>query len=86
MSYYATAGICALLVGLLNPLGVFVTIMSAAASTFGGLAGLIRVGAAGDPVGSARPFRIDRNLAIPTVGAVILGGYAVLLGPGFQPH
>lgn len=79
--YYATAGGCALLVGLLNPVGIVITIMSAAASSFGGLAGFISVGYATQVEGEARAFTIRRRWRLILLGAAVLAGFVLLLGP-----
>ncbi len=85
LGYYLTAGVGAWIVGLLNPIGLFVTIMSAAASTFGGLAGLLRVGAKIDPSGTPKPFALPPNRSMLLVGAVTLAGFALVFGPGWRP-
>jgi len=79
--YYATIGVAAVLVGLLNPIGIFITIMSAAASSFGGNAGMISVGFAVPGGSTTKPFVVGRNWAIVAVGAVVLAGFALILGP-----
>ncbi|MEO7680823.1 MAG: hypothetical protein ABIS14_09050 [Sphingomonas sp.] len=79
--YYATIGVAAVLVGLLNPIGVFITIMSAAASSFGGNAGMISVGFAVPGGPTTMPFVIGRNWAIIVAGAVVLASFALILGP-----
>ncbi len=82
--YYATIGVAAVLVGLLNPIGILITIMSAAASSFGGNAGMISIGFA-VPRGSAtKPFVIGRSWAIIAVGVVVFVGFAFALGPSRQ--
>lgn len=82
--YYATCGITAVLVGLLNPLGLYVTLMSAVASTFGGLAGFIRVGQSLTLGNAESPFSIDRNWPVFIAGVIVLTGYAVILGPSMH--
>lgn len=79
--YYATIGVAAVLVGLLNPIGIFITIMSAAASSFGGNAGMVSVGFAVPGGPTTKPFIIRRNWAIVVAGAVLLIAFALLLGP-----
>ncbi len=79
--YYATIGVAAVLVGLLNPIGIFITIMSAAASSFGGNAGMISVGFAVPGGPTTKPFVIRRNWAIVAAGALLLIGFALVLGP-----
>ncbi|MEO5774619.1 MAG: hypothetical protein ABIQ32_10955 [Sphingomicrobium sp.] len=82
--YYATAGLGAVVVGLMNPLGIFITIMSAAASSFGGLAGFISIGYANPPEGQASGFELKRNWAVVALGAAALAAFAVLLGPSIH--
>jgi hypothetical protein len=79
--YYATIGCAAVLVGLLNPLGIFITIMSAAASSFGGNAGMISVGFTVPSGATTKHFVIARNWPLIVAGAVVLAGFALVLGP-----
>ncbi|MEO5494989.1 MAG: hypothetical protein ABIR08_13295 [Sphingomonas sp.] len=79
--YYASAGAAAVLVGLLNPLGIVITVMSAAASSFGGLAGFISIGYAVGNEGEAKPVALRRNLAVVGAGVVVLAAFALILGP-----
>jgi hypothetical protein len=78
--YYATAGLAAVLAGLLNPVGPVITIMSAAASSFGGLAGFISLGFATGQ-GEERRFLIGRSWAVFMTGAAVLVAFATILGP-----
>jgi hypothetical protein len=79
--YYGTVGAAAVLVGLLNPLGLVITIMSALASSFGGLAGFISIGFAAGRGDAARPFVIDRSWPVIIAGAAVLLAFAMVLGP-----
>jgi hypothetical protein len=79
--FYMAAGLGAVLVGLLNPVGLFVTIMSAAASSFGGLAGFITIGFAARGAEAPREFLIARNWAVIVAGGFVLTIFAVVLGP-----
>jgi len=79
--FYATLGFDAVLVGLLNPVGIVITIMSAAASSFGGNAGFISIGYAVPSGSNARSFTIQRSWAIFVLGVAISAGFAVVLGP-----
>lgn len=79
--YYATAGMAAVLTGLLNPVGLLITIMSAAASSFGGLAGFISIGFANRDEAVATPFVIGRNWLLLGAGAGVLIAFALVLGP-----
>ena len=79
--YYATVGMAAVLTGLLNPVGAVITIMSAAASSFGGLAGFIGVGFATRLSVQQRSFVIARSWPLFLSGAALLLAFAVILGP-----
>ena len=82
---YWTIGGTALAIGLLNPVGLFVLLASAVASSFGGPSGLlwapsyIRPGAA-----AAAPYRLGRNWAWITAGAVAAVAEALILGPSLR--
>lgn len=80
-TYYATAGAGAVLIGLLNPMGAIITIMSAAASSFGGLAGFISIGFAIPKGDIEREFRLRRSWATIGTGAIVLVAFAIVLGP-----
>jgi hypothetical protein len=79
--FYFTLGLDAVLVGLLNPVGIFITIMSAAASSFGGNAGFISIGFAVPSGNEARVFTIARSWVILAIGILVSTGFAVILGP-----
>jgi hypothetical protein len=83
-SYYVAAGLGAVLVGLLNPVGLFITIMSAAASSFGGLAGFISIGYAARGPDVPERFIIDRAWGVILTGAVVLVAFAAVLGPSMK--
>jgi hypothetical protein len=80
-TYYATAGAAAVLTGLLNPMGAIITIMSAAASSFGGLAGFISIGCAVPASDMECEFRLPRSWVTIGLGAVVLLCFAVVFGP-----
>lgn len=82
--YYLSFGAAAILVGILNPLGIVVTAMSAAASSFGGLAGFISVGLAKDAQGKAEAFVIDRSIAVIVAGVAASAAFAAILGPSLH--
>lgn len=79
--YYLTLGAAAVLVGLLNPVGLAITILSAMASSFGGNAGFISLGFAGGRGEGVPPFVIARNWPLLGAGAVVCLGFALILGP-----
>lgn len=78
--YYAIAGLGAVVVGLMNPVGIVITIMSAAASSFGGLAGFISIGFATASTGEPKQFSIERNWVVILLGAAVLAAFALTLG------
>jgi len=82
--YYATVGGAAILVGLLNPVGAVITIMSALASSFGGLAGFISIGFAPGAADDPRPFVIARSWPVILAGAAVLAAFALVLGPSLR--
>jgi hypothetical protein len=61
--------------------GIFITIMSAAASSFGGNAGMVSIGFAVPAGPTTKPFVICRSWAIIAVGVVVFVGFALVLGP-----
>lgn len=79
--FYATAGACAVLVGLLNPLGLVITLTSAMASSLGGLAGFISIGYSVGRADAPRPFVLARNWPLAALGMIVLLGFALILGP-----
>ena len=82
--YYFTSGAVAVLVGVLNPVGIFVTILSAAASSFGGLAGFISIGFA-QPAGTpAASFTLARSWPVIVAGVAATALFAILLGPSIR--
>lgn len=84
LGYYLAVGAGAVLIGLLNPVGWTVLLLSAAASSFGGLAGLISIGFA-EPAGdAAAPFSVARNRPLVACGVVALLTFALVLGPSLR--
>ena len=79
--YYATIGCAAVVVGLLNPVGLLITILSAAASSFGGNAGFISIGYAGGRGETVKPFAVPRHWGVLAAGIVVTLGFAIGLGP-----
>lgn len=82
--YYFASGVVAILVGLLNPVGIFVTIMSAAASSFGGLAGFISIGFARPAGAPSDCFRLARSWPVIIGGGAATALFAVVLGPSIR--
>lgn len=82
--YYLSFGAGAILVGILNPVGFVITAMSAAASSFGGLAGFISVGLAAEPHGKAEAILIERNIVVIAAGVAVSIAFALILGPSLH--
>ena len=84
-AYYGAAGAAALLVGLFNPIGLTITLTSAIASSFGGLAGMISIGFAVGHEDAPRRFVIARHPGIVIAGLIIVTCFALILGPTLHP-
>jgi hypothetical protein len=81
---YLTGSTLSLLIGLLNPVGVFITLASAAASSFGGTAGFWSAPSA-LPLDGSRPApRVERNWLWIVGGAAVAAAYAAVLGPSIK--
>lgn len=81
MTLYVVGGVAAVLVSLLNPLGIVITLMSAMASSFGGTAGLFNVAYARPRDVPASDFAIGRHSAIVVAGVLMTIVFAAVLGP-----
>jgi len=80
--FYAVLCLAALLASLLNPIGLFITLASAAAASFGGHAGLISIGfAPGGQQDVPLPFAIERSWLLIAAGGVATLAFAAILGP-----
>ncbi|MBA2077579.1 hypothetical protein [Rhodanobacter sp. PCA2] len=86
LTVYIVGGVSALLVGLLNPHGIVITLLSAVAASFGGTAGLFNV--AYGPVRPEAPaaFRIARHPALLVAGLATTLAFALVLGPTLYLH
>lgn len=73
-----------MLFSFLNPVGIIIMIMSAAASSFGGLAGFISTGYGVGKDSEAKPVVLPRTLLIVSGGVAVLIAFALLLGPSIQ--
>jgi hypothetical protein len=78
--FYAVLCVTAVIASLPNPVGLFVTLASATAASFGGNAGLISIGFATRP-GEARAFRLGRNWMLLAIGLATTAAFAIVLGP-----
>ena len=80
---YFTGGLIAIPVGILNPLGLYVLLASAVASSFGGASGLLWCGRfIGDD--DAVTLSVGRNWLWVAAGVALLAAYALVLGPTVQ--
>lgn len=80
IGFYAVNGAVAVLIGLLNPHGFFITIASAAASTLGGMAGLFSVGFNRSQP-PAKGFAVKGSIPLLILGVIVTGAFAAVLGP-----
>lgn len=81
MTLYLVGGALALLVGLFNPYGLVITLVSAVASSFGGTAGLFNVAYARAADRPPQAYVIDRHIGLVAVGVLMAVLFAVVLGP-----
>lgn len=85
LTAYLTNGVVAVAVGLLNPVGVYIVIASAAASSFGGASGLLwgpRYLRAGPAVEA--PLAFARNWLVIAAAIVLVLADALVLGPSLK--
>lgn len=80
---YLTGGIVAVLIGLLNPQGIIIVLVSAIASTFGGSSALLWMMQLLNRTGPAEPapLLIQRSWAWIAVALLVVGVFAAVLGP-----
>jgi hypothetical protein len=78
--FYAVLCVAAVAASIPNPIGLFITLASATASSFGGNAGLISIGFATRD-GEAKAFRIERSWLLLVTGAAVVLAFALVLGP-----
>ena len=81
MTIYIVGGVAAVLVSLFNPVGIFITLVSAVASSFGGTAGLFNVAYARPRTLPPTGFAIDRHPMIVVAGVMMTLAFAAVLGP-----
>jgi hypothetical protein len=74
-------------VGLLNPHGIVIVLISSAASSLGGTSGLAWMMQMLDrkKITSDAPLKLERNWAWIVVGVVVASLYALILGPTIRP-
>ncbi len=84
LTAYATGGTMAVAIGLLNPVGLFITIGSAAGSSFGGTAGFISVCRWIPRAGGPGTLVLPRNWVVIGAAACAALAYALVLGPSIR--
>ncbi len=87
LTSYLTGTITAVLIGLLNPHGILIVLVSAAASTLGGTSGLawMMQFLNRKKAPSVAPLRLERNWVWVSVGLTVTIIYALILGPTVHP-
>ncbi len=88
LTSYFSGALMSVLIGLLNPIGFVIVLISAAASTLGGTSGLAwmmqllnRKKALSTPA-----LRLERNWSWVLTGFIVALLYAVILGPTVRPY
>lgn len=81
LTLYIVGGIAAVLVSLFNPLGIFITLVSAVASSFGGTAGLFNVAYARSREQPPTDFAVGRHRSLVVAGVAMTIAFAAILGP-----
>ncbi len=83
LTSYLTGGVTAVLIGLLNPYGLIIVLVSAVASSLGGTSGLAWMMQMLDrrKVSPDAPLVIERNWAWIIVSVAFVIAYAIIFGP-----
>jgi hypothetical protein len=85
---YLTGGIVSCLAGLLNPVGIVLVGISAAAASFGGTSGLAwmmqLLPSEWIPKAPAPPLAIPRHWGWIATGGALLTAFVLVLGPGVR--
>jgi hypothetical protein len=81
---YFVGGFVSVLIGLLNPIGMFIVLASAAASSFGGASGLLWLTQMMPRDGHAGTLSIQRYWAWIITGVAATAAYALVLGPSIR--
>lgn len=79
--FYLVLCAAAVVASIPNPVGLFVTLASATAASFGGKAGLISIGYSTRGPGEPQSFEIGRNWVIIAAGVAASAAFALVLGP-----
>jgi hypothetical protein len=87
LTSYLSGTLMSVIIGLLNPQGIIIVLISAAASTLGGTSGLawMRQMLNRKKVSSATPLRLERSWYWVSMGFIVAILYAVILGPTLRP-
>jgi hypothetical protein len=87
LTSYLTGTLMSVLIGLLNPQGIVIVLISAAASTLGGTSGLAWMMQMLDrkKASSASPLRLERSWLWIGTGFIVAILYAAILGPTVRP-
>lgn len=86
LTLYFSGGAWAVAVGLFNPVGIAIMLMSAVASTFGGTAGLWNVAYARQRESAPADFIVRRHWAVMAAGLAASVAFAAVLGPTLYLH
>jgi hypothetical protein len=86
LTSYLTGTVMAVLIGLLNPQGIMIVLISAAASTLGGTSGLAWMMQMLDrkKAASALPLQLPRSWSWISAGFIVTVLYAAILGPSIH--
>lgn len=79
--YYAVVGATAVIASLPNPLGMVISLTSAAAANLGGNAGFISLGIDRDKRDEPLPFTVERNWLVLAAGICATVTFSLVLGP-----
>jgi hypothetical protein len=87
LTSYLTGSMMAVLIGFLNPQGIVIVLISAAASTLGGTSGLAWMMQMLDrkKASSTPPLQLGRSWLWISMGFIVTILYAVILGPSLHP-
>jgi len=83
LTSYLTGGVVAVLIGLLNPYGLVIVLVSSVASSMGGTSGMAWMMQLLDREKNSRdvPFHMERSWGWIALSAVFLLAYTLILGP-----
>ena len=79
--FYFVLCLAAVAASLPNPVGLFITLASATAASFGGKAGMISIGFSAREGAGGKDFTIARNNGLIAAGVAAALAFALVLGP-----